>query len=105
MDRAVRRSARSQSGPNRLGRTHSVCRDAQLRPARVGEPPSLPRALRQRAPAGTDQSVGRSHYSLRVILWLWHRMTHVAGIQARSRLVIKYIAIVEIPETEPRELR
>jgi soluble lytic murein transglycosylase-like protein len=40
------RSARSQGRRGRLGRAHSDSRDAQLRPACVGEPAGLPRALR-----------------------------------------------------------
>src|SRR5260370_19196819 len=37
MGATVWRSARSQGGCGRLGGTHSVCRNAKLRPARHGE--------------------------------------------------------------------
>src|SRR6266567_4728073 len=49
----VRRSARPQDRPDRLGRADSVCRDAQLRSARNGEPASLSRAVRQRYAVAT----------------------------------------------------
>src|SRR5476649_1103331 len=44
----LRRSARPQGRPGRLGRTHSDRRDAQLRAADHGEPADLSRALRRR---------------------------------------------------------
>ena len=45
MGEAVRRSARSQCGRDRLGRAHSALRNAQLRPARHGEPAGLSRSI------------------------------------------------------------
>src|SRR5262245_51336906 len=47
MDRQIWRPARSEGRSDRLGRTHPVLRDAQLRPARAGKPASLSRALRR----------------------------------------------------------
>ena len=49
VDRAVRRSARSEGRSGRLGRAHPVLGDAQLRAARDGEPAGLSRPLRQRS--------------------------------------------------------
>ena len=48
MDRALRRSARSQGRPDRLGRAHPVLRDAELRAAHHREHPGLSRAFRRR---------------------------------------------------------
>ena len=48
MDRALRRSARSQGRRGRLGRADPVLRDPQLRAADHGEPAGLSRALRRR---------------------------------------------------------
>ena len=47
----VRRPARSQRRPDRLGRAHPLLRDAQLRPARAGEHAGLSRAARARLAA------------------------------------------------------
>ena len=55
MDRALRRSARSQGRRGRLGRADPVLRDAQLRAADHGEPAGLSRAVRRR-----DQAPDRS---------------------------------------------
>src|SRR5437899_135108 len=55
MDRALRRSARSQGRRGRLGRTNPLLRDAELRAADHGEPAGLSRAVRRR-----DQTPDRS---------------------------------------------
>ena len=64
MDGAARRSARSQGRCGRLGRAHPVLRDAQLRPARHGEPAGLPRALRREH--CDDRAQPASHGDVRV---------------------------------------
>ena len=51
LDRAIWRSARSKSRPDRLDRAHSDLGDALLRPARAREHAGLPRPLRQRLTA------------------------------------------------------
>src|SRR6266436_5094872 len=48
MGRALRRSARAECRPGRLGRAHSVLGDPQLRPAHHREHPGLPGPVRQR---------------------------------------------------------
>ena len=51
LDRPLRRSARSQGRPDRLGGAHSVLRDPQLRAARHGKRAGLSRAVRRRLAA------------------------------------------------------
>src|SRR5258707_817805 len=54
MGATVWRSARSQGGCGRLGRTYSVCRNAKLRPARHGEFARLSSPFRRRPPRDVE---------------------------------------------------
>ena len=59
LDQGLWRSARSQGRSGRLGRAHPALRDAQLRPARDGEPAGLPRAVRERRHVGGEERRAR----------------------------------------------
>src|SRR5262245_10553170 len=65
MDPDLWRPAKSEGGPDRLGRAHPLQRDAQLCPARHGERPGLPGATRQdRAADRIRFAAGRGAVSL-----------------------------------------
>ena len=71
MDRALRRSARSQGRRGRLGRADPVLRDAQLRAADHGEPAGLSREVRRRDQApDRGRPASRRQRPVKLSRWL-----------------------------------